>query len=56
MLRCYWLTILCSVDAARFGIQTLAPKLFNGAKPDFVVSGPNVGTNLGLVVLFSGTV
>ncbi|KAI1782922.1 sure-like protein [Ganoderma leucocontextum] len=44
------------VDAARFGINTLAPKLFNGAKPDFVVSGPNIGTNLGLIVLFSGTV
>ncbi|KAJ7789559.1 sure-like protein [Mycena olivaceomarginata] len=28
------------VDAARFGIQTLAPKFF-GSKPDFVVSGPN---------------
>ncbi|KAI0772487.1 sure-like protein [Trametes elegans] len=44
------------VDAARYGIQTLAPKFFNGGKPDFVVSGPNVGANLGLVVLFSGTV
>ncbi|KAI0632825.1 sure-like protein [Trametes polyzona] len=44
------------VDAARYGIQTLAPKYFDGAKPDFVVSGPNVGTNLGLVVLLSGTV
>ncbi|KAI0830107.1 sure-like protein [Trametes gibbosa] len=44
------------VDAARYGIQTLASKFFNGAKPDLVVSGPNVGSNLGLVVLFSGTV
>ncbi|TBU31194.1 sure-like protein [Dichomitus squalens] len=43
------------VDAARFGIQTLAPQL-HGAPPDFVVSGPNIGSNLGLVVLFSGTV
>ncbi|KAF7331161.1 Survival protein sure-like phosphatase/nucleotidase [Mycena sanguinolenta] len=44
------------VDAARFGIQTLAPEFFNGSKPDFVVSGPNVGNNLGLAVLFSGTI
>lgn len=33
-----------SVDAARFGIETLAPKFFNGQKPDFVVSGSNVGS------------
>ncbi|KAH9856343.1 sure-like protein [Lenzites betulinus] len=44
------------VDAARYGIQTLAPKFFSGAAPDLVVSGPNVGSNLGLVVLLSGTV
>ncbi|EIW56696.1 sure-like protein [Trametes versicolor FP-101664 SS1] len=44
------------VDAARYGIQTLAPKFFNGGAPDFVVSGPNVGSNLGLVALLSGTV
>ncbi len=33
-----------SVDAARYGIETLAPQFFNGAKPDFVVSGPNIGS------------
>ncbi|KAI0334141.1 sure-like protein [Cubamyces sp. BRFM 1775] len=44
------------VDAARYGIQTLAPKYYAGVQPDFVVSGPNVGSNLGLVVLLSGTV
>ncbi|KAJ7147296.1 survival protein sure-like phosphatase/nucleotidase [Mycena filopes] len=44
------------VDAARFGIQTLAPEFFSGSKPDFVVSGPNVGNNLGSTVLISGTV
>ncbi|KAJ7260903.1 sure-like protein [Mycena haematopus] len=44
------------VDAARFGIQTLSPQFFNGSKPDFVVSGPNVGNNLGSTVLISGTV
>ncbi|PSS30879.1 hypothetical protein PHLCEN_2v2606 [Hermanssonia centrifuga] len=43
------------VDAVRFGIQTLSPQFF-GSAPEFVVSGPNVGTNLGTVVLNSGTV
>ncbi|EED81113.1 predicted protein [Postia placenta Mad-698-R] len=43
------------VDAAYYGIETLSPKFF-GKKPDFVVSGPNIGNNLGTVVLESGTV
>ncbi|KIK64938.1 hypothetical protein GYMLUDRAFT_194708 [Collybiopsis luxurians FD-317 M1] len=44
------------VDSVRFGIQTLSPTFFNGA-PDFVVSGPNVGNNLGQsTVDISGTV
>ncbi|KAI1782913.1 sure-like protein [Ganoderma leucocontextum] len=43
------------VDAVRFGIQTLAPEFF-GSAPDFVVSGPNVGNNLGTVTQNSGTV
>lgn len=32
------------VDAVRYGIQTLAPKFFSGAGPDFVTSGPNIGS------------
>ncbi|OSD03723.1 sure-like protein [Trametes coccinea BRFM310] len=44
------------VDAARYGIQTLSKQYFASEQPDFVVSGPNVGANLGLVVLLSGTV
>ncbi|KZT05308.1 sure-like protein [Laetiporus sulphureus 93-53] len=44
------------VDAVHYGFQTLAPKFFHGSKPDFVVSGPNIGNNLGTVVLISGTV
>jgi len=43
------------VDSVKYGIQTLAPKLF-GSKPDFVISGPNVGYNLGLATKFSGTI
>jgi 5'/3'-nucleotidase SurE len=44
------------VDAVAYGIQTLAPKFF-GRSPDFVVSGPNVGNNLGQsTVDISGTV
>ncbi|KAF9006980.1 survival protein sure-like phosphatase/nucleotidase [Cyathus striatus] len=42
------------VDAVRFGIQTLAPEIF-GTKPDLVVSGSNIGTNLGSIS-GSGTV
>ncbi|KAJ7630051.1 sure-like protein [Mycena polygramma] len=44
------------VDAAKFGVNTLAPQFFNGSKPDFVVSGPNVGNNFGLEAFFSGTI
>ncbi|KAJ8075035.1 hypothetical protein PM082_019362 [Marasmius tenuissimus] len=44
------------VDAARIGIQTLAPPFFGGSPPDLVVSGPNIGSNTGSTVLISGTV
>ncbi|KIM89950.1 hypothetical protein PILCRDRAFT_95026 [Piloderma croceum F 1598] len=44
------------VDSVKYGIQSLAPKLFDGSKPDFVVSGPNVGNNVGTTTLISGTV
>ncbi|KAI0085586.1 acid phosphatase [Irpex rosettiformis] len=43
------------VDAVKFGIQTLSPMFFDSA-PDFVVSGPNIGFNLGPGVSGSGTV
>lgn len=43
------------VDSVRYGIQTLSPQFFNSV-PDLVVSGPNVGSNLGSTVLISGTV
>ncbi|KXN82495.1 Acid phosphatase [Leucoagaricus sp. SymC.cos] len=43
------------VDAARFGIQNFAEMRW-GKKPDFVVSGSNLGNNLGPVVNISGTV
>lgn len=41
-----WWYLFVSVDAVRFGIETLAPKFFNGQPPDFVVSGSNVGGKL----------
>ncbi|KAH9837794.1 sure-like protein [Rhodofomes roseus] len=44
------------VDAVRYGIQTLSPELFDGAEPDFIVSGPNIGTNTGKATQHSGTV
>lgn len=40
-----------SVDAVRFGIQTLAPKLL-GSKPDFVISGSNIGSVYYFLCLF----
>ncbi|KAF2247904.1 survival protein sure-likephosphatase/nucleotidase-like protein [Trematosphaeria pertusa] len=44
------------VTAMKTGIDTTGPNLWDGAKPELAVSGPNVGANLGAVVLFSGTV
>ncbi|KAG8981091.1 hypothetical protein FRC05_003991 [Tulasnella sp. 425] len=38
------------------GLNELTKKFWNGAKPDIVLSGPNVGSNLGAVTLISGTV
>lgn len=43
------------MTAIRYGLQTLAPRFFGG-EPDIAVTGPNVGSNLGLSVLVSGTV
>ncbi|KAH6903063.1 survival protein sure-like phosphatase/nucleotidase [Coprinopsis sp. MPI-PUGE-AT-0042] len=44
------------VDAVRYGIQTRGPS-FWGSGPDLVVSGANVGSNLGSVITgISGTV
>lgn len=39
----------------RYGIDHFSPTFFDGA-PDLAVSGPNVGSNLGIAVFFSGTV
>ncbi|KAH8101304.1 sure-like protein [Cristinia sonorae] len=43
------------VNAAQYGLAVLTPKFFH-SKPDFVVSGPNVGTNLLTDVPNSGTI
>ncbi|KAF5329552.1 hypothetical protein D9619_009022 [Psilocybe cf. subviscida] len=44
------------VDAVKYGIQTLSPAIF-GSVPDLVVSGTNIGNNLGsLTTKLSGTV
>ncbi|KAF9238177.1 hypothetical protein DTO027I6_7860 [Penicillium roqueforti] len=43
------------VTSIQYGINTRAPKFFNGP-PDLAVTGPNVGNNIGLTVYFSGTV
>ncbi|MCJ1234146.1 hypothetical protein MMC14_002104 [Varicellaria rhodocarpa] len=44
------------VTAMRYGIQTLSPTFFGAATPDIAVAGFNVGANLGLAALGSGTV
>lgn len=43
------------LTSMRYGIDNFSPIIFNGA-PDLAVSGPNVGSNLGVTVFFSGTV
>ena len=43
------------MTATLYGLNVLAPKFF-GAAPDVVVTGPNVGGNVGFVTDFiSGT-
>ncbi|RAL12853.1 5'/3'-nucleotidase SurE [Aspergillus homomorphus CBS 101889] len=44
------------VTAIKYGINTLASTFFDASTPDLAVAGPNVGSNLGLGVFFSGTV
>lgn len=44
------------VTAIKHGIATAGPALWDGAGPEFAVSGPNVGSNLFAQVHFSGTV
>jgi 5'/3'-nucleotidase SurE len=44
------------VTAIKTGIDVTAPKLWNGAKPELALTGPNVGTNVGVQIPFSGTV
>jgi 5'/3'-nucleotidase SurE len=43
------------VTSIAYGIDTLSPQFFDGP-PDLAVSGPNVGSNLGLAVYIAGTV
>lgn len=43
------------VDAMRYGLENLSTIYFGGA-PDIAVAGPNVGSNLGVATLLSGTV
>ena len=42
------------VTSVRVGLQSIAPKLWNGGTADLVVSGVNVGYNIGLQVYGSG--
>ncbi|KAL5501041.1 hypothetical protein ACEPAH_9428 [Sanghuangporus vaninii] len=42
--------------STRLGITDFGPTFFGGGQPDIVVTGPNAGTNLGIVNELSGTV
>ena len=41
--------------AVLYGIDVKAPELWDG-KPDLVISGPNEGNNLGVLIVHSGTI
>ena len=43
------------VTSVKYGLNTLSKQFFGGP-PEMVVAGPNVGSNLGLTTLISGTV
>ncbi|KAF7718848.1 Acid phosphatase [Penicillium ucsense] len=43
------------VTAMKYGIHSIGPR-FHAGSPDLAVAGPNVGNNIGLTVLLSGTV
>lgn len=44
------------VTSIKYGIDQVAPRLWNGAKPELALTGPNVGSNVAVQVPFSGTV
>ena len=44
------------VTSVRYGFDVITPPLWNNEKPELVVSGPNVGSNVFIQVPFSGTV
>ncbi|KAH7083398.1 survival protein sure-like phosphatase/nucleotidase [Paraphoma chrysanthemicola] len=44
------------VTSIKTGIDVTAPKLWNGAKPELALTGPNVGSNVAIQAPFSGTI
>ncbi|KAF2116404.1 putative acid phosphatase [Lophiotrema nucula] len=44
------------VTSIKTGIDTTGPKIWNGGKAELATTGPNVGSNIGIQVPFSGTV
>jgi 5'/3'-nucleotidase SurE len=44
------------VTSIKAGINTFGPRQWNGAAPEFAVTGPNVGENIGPTTFISGTV
>ncbi|EPQ52762.1 sure-like protein [Gloeophyllum trabeum ATCC 11539] len=50
-----WYVNAHPVDAVQFGVQNLS-STYLGGPPSLILTGPNVGNNLGIVTQFSGTV
>ncbi|TFK49920.1 sure-like protein [Heliocybe sulcata] len=50
-----WYVNAHPVDAVQYGVQNLSSTYLGGA-PSLILTGPNVGSNLGIVTQFSGTV
>lgn len=44
------------MTSLKYGLSTFGPQIWNGAAPELILSGPNVGYNVWLGDLFSGTV
>ncbi|KAH9833606.1 sure-like protein [Rhodofomes roseus] len=43
-------------NAANYGVNVISPRFTNGHPPDLLVSGPDIGPNVGFLTQYSGTV
>ncbi|KNF02711.1 hypothetical protein PSTG_03997 [Puccinia striiformis f. sp. tritici PST-78] len=49
-----WYVNAFPIDGIRYGLDALTPQMYKG-NPDLIITGPNVGKNIGLMDRFSGT-